>query len=98
MVNYVQIEQGWLGFIEGGFSDADIVRFCDNNSALCVAKEEGKPRSRHVALRWHRVKDHASQLAFCPTHRMVADALTKHVAQAQLQLLFPTHELLLSEN
>ena len=50
----------------------------DNQSAIQVAKAaDVKPRSRHYALRYLRVRDSARRLQFCPTNLMKADGLTK---------------------
>jgi hypothetical protein len=50
----------------------------DNQSAIQVAKnDEVKPRSRHYALRYLRVRDQARRIQFCPTNLMKADGLTK---------------------
>ena len=50
----------------------------DSQAAIMAAQgSKERPKSRHLALRWHRVKDEAQRLAFCPTHLQRADALTK---------------------
>jgi hypothetical protein len=54
--------------------------FVDNKSAIDVAKQKLdmlRPRSRHVALRWHRVQDAADNIYFVPTEQQKADSLTK---------------------
>ena len=46
-------------------------------------------RLRHYALRYHRVRDQADRICFCPTNLMKADGLTKldcSVAQRSLVL------------
>jgi hypothetical protein len=54
------------------------VLWVDNTSAITTAKDsDTKPRSRHYALRYLRVRDSASRIIFCPTHLMKADALSK---------------------
>ena len=39
--------------------------------------EEYRPKSRHYALRYLRVRDHAKDIVFCPTTLQRADGLTK---------------------
>ena len=59
-------------------SSDDAVLWVDNQSAITTAKAEGtKPKSRHYALRYLRVRDFAKQIMFCPTNLMKADPLTK---------------------
>ena len=63
----------------GMIEDAeDAVLWVDNTSAIATAKDTDlKPKSRHYALRYHRVRDQAHRIVFCPTHFQKADALTK---------------------
>ncbi len=66
------------GFYEG--KPADETLWMDNATAIQVAKtptDAQRPRSRHVALRYYRVKDACEQIAFAPTEHMKADTLTK---------------------
>ena len=67
----------------------DCVLWVDNQSAISISKStELKPKSRHYALRYLRVKDFAEHIVFCPTNLMKADALTKlECAVPQRQLL-----------
>ena len=67
----------------------DEVLFCDSEAALAVARsQENRPRSRHFALRWARVREKADLLCFCPTDLMKADALTKvDVSSSQRRLV-----------
>ena len=59
-------------------SGSDFVLWVYNQSAITTAKSEGtKPKSRHYALRYLRVRDEASKIMFCPTSLMKADPLTK---------------------
>ncbi|CAD7939189.1 unnamed protein product [Amoebophrya sp. A25] len=56
----------------------DAILWIDNQSAISTAKsEDTKPKSRHYALRYLRVRDAAEKVVFCPTHLMKADGLTK---------------------
>ena len=68
----------------------DCPLWVDNASAIQVAKSDDvKPRSRHYALRYLRVKDEARRIHFCPTGPMKADGLTKiSVSPAQRRLVF----------
>ena len=66
------------GFFEEEFEDPDL--WIDNATAVQVSQQptdEQRPRSRHVALRYHRVKDYCDKIRFCPTQHMKADSLTK---------------------
>lgn len=58
----------------------DSVLFVDNTSAIATATSaDTKPKSRHYALRYFRVRDAGGEgkLCFCPTTLMKADGLTK---------------------
>ena len=74
----------------GVYPSSDKILWVDNTSAIAVAKsEEYKPKSRHYALRYLRVRDHAKDMVFVPTHLQKADALTKlecSVSQRRLLL------------
>ena len=71
-------------------STSDSILWVDNTSAICTAKSEStKPKSRHYALRYLRVRDSAEKIVFCPTHLMKADGLTK------LECAVPQRRLLL---
>ncbi|CAD7927226.1 unnamed protein product [Amoebophrya sp. A120] len=68
----------------------DAILWIDNQSAITTAKStDNKPKSRHYALRYLRVRDAASQIMFCPTYLMKADGLTK------LECSVPQRRLLL---
>ncbi len=71
--------QTYKGFFEDDYTVEDL--WIDNSTAVQVAKmdtDEQRPRSRHVALRYHRVKDFCKNINFCPTEQMKADGLTKN--------------------
>ncbi len=56
----------------------DAILWVDNQSAITISKsEDTKPKSRHYALRYLRVRDYAEQICFCPTNLQKADGLTK---------------------
>ena len=62
----------------------------DNTSAIQISKSDiVRPKSRHYALRYLRVKDECERIAFCPTDLMKADPLTKvKIDPRQRKLLF----------
>lgn len=69
----------------------DCILWLDNQAAISTAKlgDETRPKSRHYALRYLRVKDYCDKIAFTPTTLMKADCLTKlecSVAQRRLIL------------
>ncbi len=65
--------------------------FVDNTSAITIAKSmETTKKSRHFMLRYHKVKDNAKRLFFCPTNLQKADSLTKAVDSATRMTLFHT--------
>ena len=62
----------------------------DNKSAIVVAQsDQTRPKSRHYALRYLRVRDASDQIEFVPTDLQKADSLTKtNCTIAQRRLLF----------
>ena len=61
----------------------------DSTSALQVAKaEEGKPKTRWLALRWHRLSDEKDRLVFVKTTQQKADVLTKAPKLDAIRLIF----------
>eukprot|EP00392_Amoebophrya_sp_AT5.2_P007236 g7250.t1 len=67
------------GFLENKEPPEDL--WIDNMTAKRVAQTPGdalRPRSRHVALRYHKVCDLCDKINFCPTEHMKADCLTKN--------------------
>ena len=76
------MENRFLNFFNRGDEvvdhDTDEVIWVDNQSAVAVAKaDEVRPRSRHYALRWTRVREEGRKIQFCPTRLQKADGLTK---------------------
>ncbi len=56
----------------------DSVIWVDNTSAVATVKvQDLRPKSRHYGLHYHRVRDVAEKICFCPTNFMKADPLTK---------------------
>ena len=68
----------------------DEVVWMDAEAAIKTARSRDvrmSPVSRHYALRYHRVRDSADKLFFCPGFMMKADGLTKsNAASAQRRL------------
>lgn len=61
----------------------------DNQSAIAMAKQSGtSKRVKHVDIKFHFIKDQvengAIRLEYCPTEKMVADALTKPLAKERV--------------
>lgn len=64
----------------------------DNQSAIAMAKNpQFHGRAKHIDIRHHFVREQVSdgtiELKYCPTREMVADILTKGLAQEQFCLL-----------
>ena len=66
--------------------------FLDSSSAVQVAKnEEGKPKTRWLALRWHRAQDEKDKIRFVKTAEQKADVLTKAPRIEAIRLLFGSY-------
>ena len=78
---------GWLPFFCS--TPEKSVLWCDSQAVTLGAKGAAeRPASRHLAIRWHRVRDEAQRLCFVPTHLQRADGLTKNnVSPSQRRLL-----------
>ncbi|CAI7856379.1 unnamed protein product [Closterium sp. NIES-53] len=64
--------------------------FCDNQSAICIAKKSGfANRTKYIALRYFFVKDEIEkgrlELSYCPTSEMAADYLTKKLGKQKFE-------------
>ena len=70
--------------------------WCDNRSVVLAARKEDysdMPRkTRHVALRYCHVKEHANRLFFCTTKMQRGDAMTKPPTAEMVKLLFELPE------
>ena len=67
----------WPKVNEGGIP-LKIRILLDSTAAIQVSKsEEGKPKARWLALRWHRVADEKDKIFFAKTDQQKADILTK---------------------
>ena len=88
-------EMGFLGFYENTGCEKgeeglpkEMLLWVDNESTIASAKsEEVRPKSRHFALRYLRVRDESHRLNFCPTKLQRADGFTKNVASEIRNLL-----------
>ena len=61
----------------------------DSTAAIQVARsEEGKPKTRWLALRWHRVAEEKDRIIFIRSAEQKADILTKAPKQDGIKFLF----------
>jgi len=64
----------------------------DNSSAIQIAKQDSlKPKTRHFALRYHRVREQSDRLFFAPTWLQKADPMTKTTMPAQQRRILLHH-------
>ena len=76
------------GVCSQGVLPTSLVLWVDNKSAVVVAgSNEVRPKCRHFALRYHRVRDESGKIRFCPSSMQRADALTKCTSMGQRRLL-----------
>src|SRR5271168_2704740 len=64
--------------------------FCDNQSAIALAKEhQYHARTKHIDVRFHFIRwiieDGKLRLIYCPTDEMVADVLTKALVSTKVK-------------
>src|SRR6202522_3449770 len=64
--------------------------FCDNQSAIALAKEhQYHARTKHINVRFHFIRwiieDGKLRLIYCPTDEMVADVLTKALVSTKVK-------------
>ena len=72
---------------EGGLP-RDLRLFMDSTAAIQVARsEEGKPKTRWLALRWHRVSEEKDRIVFTRSADQKADILTKAPKQEGIKFL-----------
>lgn len=68
------------------------ILWIDDQSAIQTARStDTKPKSRHYALRYLRVRDAANKIVFCPTNLQKADGLTKLECSAPQSRLILHH-------
>ena len=61
----------------------------DSTAAIQVARsEEGKPKTRWLALRWHRVAEEKDRMVFIRSAFQKADIFTKAPKQEGIKYLF----------
>jgi hypothetical protein len=64
----------------------------DNQSALACAKSSDlRPKSRHYALRWCKVREHSRGMGYCDTKNMRADGLTKTTMTSSMRDMLVFH-------
>ena len=73
---------------EGGIPK-DLRLFMDSTAAIQVARsEEGKPKTRWLALRWHRVAEEKDRIHYIRSSDQKADILTKAPKSEGIKFLF----------
>ena len=71
------------------FGDKIPLIFVDNSSALVVAGSTlPTKKSKHMALRYHFVKEHFESLCYCPTDKNRADPFTKPLVAEKYLSIF----------
>ena len=94
-LNLAAREVPWLRRLlaELGFVQKPTTVFVDNQSAIALTKHKMvKPRTKHIALRYHWIKEQVAEGTVCvkyiPTGDNIADFLTKVLSQEKIvQLL-----------
>ena len=82
----------WLSWLVSEiFSEKSpkVILLEDNQAAIKLAKNEIlSDRSKHIDVRFHFLRHHVQagtiELKYCPTEKMVADALTKPLQRVKL--------------
>ena len=69
---------------------APTVLFCDNQSAIELTKDhQYHARTKHIDIRYHFIRWIVEQgslkITYCPTDKMIADALTKALPSAKVK-------------
>lgn len=80
----------WHHFQSELFGPHRIQVKCDNQSAICIARNQGyNPRTKHLDIRYHFVKDVLEQgiveLGYINTKEQPADGFTKALASQKLE-------------
>ena len=90
-LNLAAREVIWLRRLlsELGFEQKPTTLLVDNQSAIALAKHKMvKPRTKHIALRYHWIKEQVAEGTICvkyiPTADNVADFLTKVLSQEKM--------------
>ena len=82
--------------IEGTVPVGPVPMYCNNQAAIGMAERaQFSKRTKHIAIRYHYVRDLVNkkliEMAFVPTEKMLADALTKPVGKEEFKRF--VHEL-----
>lgn len=91
MSRTVQEALWWRSFQSQIFGQDSITIRCDNQSAICIAQNEGyNPRTKHLDIKYHFVKDAVNQGAirveYINTKQQPAVGLTKPLMTQKLEL------------
>ena len=95
-IEFSQSVYGLQRFLVGKpeISDNEGAILCDNRTAVVNARkgtdglEEIPKKTRHIALRYARVLEHAKRIWFVPTDKQLADGMTKSVHRNPLLQIF----------
>ena len=69
--------------------------FGDSQSSIVLANTSiPTKRTKHMLLRLHMVRDHAENIAYCPTGLNMADPLTKPMSKPMMMFQIPLSESL----
>ena len=88
-------QQGWVDEVDefSSWSSSVPLLFCDNQSAITVAKSEiPTKRSRHYALRISHLKEFADSIVYVPTDYNLSDPMTKSLDSDKYKMLFYTKQ------
>ena len=78
--------------LDAGGLPRGCIAWCDSTSAIDVARSEmHRPKARWMALRWHKVRDHAEALRYCVSERQRADVFTKCPTVASIEAKLGSH-------
>ena len=95
-IEFSQSVYGLQRFLVGKpeIQDNEGAILCDNRTAVVNARkgtdglEEIPKKTRHIALRYARVLEHAKRIWFVPTDKQLADGMTKSVHRNPLLQIF----------
>lgn len=92
MSRTIQEALWWQSMLEQIFGKQEMDILCDNQSAICVAKNGSyNPRTKHVDIRYHFVHDSLYngmiELKYVNTKQQAADGFTKPLAPPNLKAM-----------
>ena len=92
MSRTIQEALWWRNLLEQIFGKRRIEIRCDNQSAICVARNGSfNPRTKHVDIRYHFVHDSLNndmiQLQYVNTKEQAADGFTKPLVHTTLKMM-----------